>query len=62
MDEISDRLNQLVIDLPAKLERLEQMARKPSQEVMQLAFFPLIPRQAKPIIRKTQEQHVGCGT
>jgi len=62
MNKISDRLNQLVSDLPAKLDRLEQMARKPSQETMQLAFYPLMPRQAKPIIRKTQEQHVGCGT
>ena len=62
MDEISDRLNQLVIDLPATLERLEQMARKPSQAVMQLAFFPLMPRQVPPVIRGTPTQHVGCGT
>ena len=62
MNEISDRLNQLVSDLPAKLDRLEQMARKPSQETMQLAFFPLMPRQAQPVIRGTPTQHVGCGT
>ena len=48
---VRERLDRLIEELPAKLERLEEMAAKPSQAVMQLRFESqhyIMPDQALP--------------